>query len=166
MKRRYVMAGMAAVAVVALVSTAIAGSGGSGSGGAVAAKKKKKVKPGPPGPPGPQGPQGIQGLPGTPGTPGTPGGNGTNGATNVVVRTTGLAVAASSTNSATANCNGGEKATGGGFAQATAIAPNQLFVDANRPSPLGTPTGWFVNLQNTNGSTAYSGLVYVICASP
>jgi hypothetical protein len=26
--------------------------------------------------------------------------------------------------------------------------------------------GWFVSLTNTNGSTQYSGLVYVICAAP
>jgi hypothetical protein len=181
MKRRYALTGLGLVAAIALVSTAIAG-GGLGSGekdspAKAAAKKKKKAKPGPPGPQGPAGPTGAAGAtgatgatgpPGTQGvqgTPGTNGTNGTNGATNVTVWTAGLGVSAASTNSATASCNAGEKATGGGFAQATAIDPANLFVDANRPSPLGTPTGWFVNLKNTSAS-AYSGLVYVICAAP
>ena len=84
----------------------------------------------------------------------------------MTTRTTALNVNANTTNSATAGCNVGEKATGGGFAQATAIAPLSLFVDASRPAPFpGTPTGWFVDLQNTSGSS-YVGLVYVICAAP
>lgn len=71
------------------------------------------------------------------------------------------------TNNATASCTGSEKATGGGFAQATSIDPTLLFVDSSRPSPTsGTPTGWFVNLKNTHGTVTYSGLVYVICAAP
>jgi Collagen triple helix repeat (20 copies) len=174
MKRRYALSGLALVTAVALVSTAIAGGvPGAGSGderATTAAKKKKpKAKPGPPGPAGPAGAQGIQGIAGPTGptgATGTTGTNGTNGATNATVRTAGLTVNANSTNNATASCNGGEKATGGGWAQASTIPPNQLFADANRPSPLGTPTGWFVNLQNTSGTTQFTGLVYVVCAAP
>lgn len=169
MKRRYALTGLGLVAAIALVSTAIAGGvPGAGSSGknAAASAKKKKVK-AKPGPPGPQGPQGIQGPPGANGTNGTNGTNGSNGATNVVTRTTGLTVNATLTNEATATCNAGERATGGGYAQATTVPNNQLFFGASRPSPTsGTPTGWFVQLSNTSGTTQFVGLVYVICASP
>jgi hypothetical protein len=85
----------------------------------------------------------------------------------VVTRTAGLVVNASSTNEATASCNGGERATGGGYAQATSIPNTNLFFGASRPSPTsGTPTGWFVQLTNTHASTQFSGLVYAICAAP
>jgi hypothetical protein len=171
MKRRYALTGLGLVAAVALVSTAVAGgvpgSGGGDKQASSAAKKKKKAKPGPPGPQGPQGPQGLPGTPGTNGTPGTPGTNGTNGATNVVIRTAGLAAGTGVTNDATSPCNAGERATGGGYAQATSIPNTQLFFGASRPSPTsGVPTGWFVQVTNTSGTTAFSGLVYAICAAP
>lgn len=169
MKRRYALTGLGLVAAVALVSTAVAGgvpgSGSDGDGAATAAKKKK-AKRGPAGPPGPQGVQGAQGPPGADGADGTNGTNGTNGATSVTTRTAALNVNAGTTNSATASCIGSEKATGGGYAQATAIDPANLFVDASRPAPFpGVPTGWFVNLKNTSGSN-YVGFAYVICAAP
>jgi hypothetical protein len=45
--------------------------------------------------------------------------------------------------------------------------PNtNVFVGANRPAPLGTPTGWFVNLTNTSTTTNGQWLVYAICAAP
>jgi hypothetical protein len=96
---------------------------------------------------------------------GTNGSNGTNGATNVDQHTAALTVNAGQENSATAQCDTGEVATGGGYAQATLIDAANLFVQASRPAPLGTPTGWFVVLKNTSASQ-YTGLVFVICASP
>jgi collagen type I alpha len=176
MKRRYVLIGLGLVAAVALVSTAIAGAGSSSKGSSARVAAKKKLKRGPPGPAGPQGPAGAQGATGpvgatgsqgTTGPTGATGTAGANGATSVVIRTAGLSAAPGVTNSATAPCTGSEKATGGGYAQATTISNTQLFFGANRPSPTsGTPTGWFVEVTNTNGSTTFSGLVYVICAAP
>jgi hypothetical protein len=179
MQRRYVLIGLGLVAVVALVSTAIAASDDSSKGPSAQAAAKKKGKRGPPGPQGPAGPQGPQGPPGAQGPEGpqgdqgiqgiqgNPGAPGANGATSVIIRTAGLSAGPGVTNSATASCTGSEKATGGGYAQATTIPNTQLFFGANRPSPTsGTPTGWFAEVTNTNGSTTFSGLVYVICASP
>lgn len=167
-KGRHLVAGLALVASIALISNAIAGTDGTGKGPQAAAKKKK-AKPGPPGPQGPAGPQGAQGPPGAqglPGTPGTPGTNGTNGATSVTTRTATLNVGASLTADATASCIGAEKATGGGWAQATTITNNQVFQGASRPSPSGgTPTGWFAQITNTSVNPGVF-VVYAICASP
>ncbi len=164
-KGRHLVAGLALLATIALISNAIAGTDGTGKGPQAAAKKKK-AKPGPPGPQGPAGPQGAQGAPGAQGLPGTPGTPGTNGATSVTTRTATLNVGASLTADATALCTGAEKATGGGWAQATTITNNQVFQGASRPSPFpGTPTGWFVQITNTSVSPGVF-VVYAICASP
>ena len=64
-----------------------------------------------------RGAQGAQGLQGNQGIPGAPGQTGANGATNVVVRWTRSTpgVPAGSIESAIANCEVGERATGGGW---------------------------------------------------
>jgi hypothetical protein len=103
--------------------------------------------------------QGRSGLAGGPGSPGRDGANGLNGspgaagapgATNVVVRTPGAG-------SATANCNAGEVAVGGGGD----AAGGQLTL--SRPNPAsGSPTGWTVN----NTGTMFIPQAYVVCAAP
>ena len=105
-------------------------------------------------------PRGEKGDKGDKGDAGAP------GATNVVVRTASTTSNGSAT--ATANCNAGERAVGGGFdiggwgANVTAFR--------SRPSPPaagGTPTGWTATSFNQTNIGANIGVVaYVICASP
>jgi hypothetical protein len=170
MKRRYALTGLGAVAALALVTTAIAGGGlGSGDGPSGKAAAKKKAKPGPPGPAGPQGAQGPQGPQGPAGANGTNGTNGTNGATNVTTRSTPLTVNAQTQNSATAQCNPGERATGGGWSQAMGDAANTLILRNGEPTPNtvpGTPTGWTVQLFNNDATDPQTYTVWVICAAP
>lgn len=72
-----------------------------------------------------------------------------------------LGVGASAT--ATANCDAGHKAVGGGFANAVGFGR----VDASRPElTSGVPTGWTVAVNNNSGVAGVQYLVYVVCASP
>jgi hypothetical protein len=103
---------------------------------------------------------------------------GTNGATKVVVRTTTAAVAAGpdQLGEAQANCNAGERATGGG----EFISPSQGGpVETIRISAPGVqssafpgpavggdvPDSWYVEVLN-NSASAQSLTTYVVCASP
>jgi hypothetical protein len=176
MQRRYVLIGLGLVAVVALVSTAIAASDDSSKGPSAQAAAKKKGKRGPPGPQGPAGPQGPQGPPGAQGPEGpqgdqgiqgiqgNPGTPGANGATSVVQRTAVIGPLNNGVSGdAVATCVGSEKATGGGFANASGTAR----IDGSRPElTSGVPTGWHVFIHNNSGANGVQFFVYVICASP
>lgn len=113
---------------------------------------------GPKGPQGPEGPQGEEGLQGE---------QGLSGATNVTVRTgADVTVDANDTNAATADCQAGERATGGGW---EVVGGNLAIIDyANRPMqvPGETPVSWLVELYNPSGSNSSTARPYVICASP
>jgi hypothetical protein len=85
----------------------------------------------------------------------------------VTVRSIGLAVNAQTSNTATAPCNAGEKATGGGWSQGTGDALNTVILKNGEPSPsTGTPTGWTVQLFNNDATDQQTYTVWVICAAP
>lgn len=105
-------------------------------------------------------------LPVSIGAVGPKGDKGDSGATKAVVRfsesdpSTGLA-------QATAKCNAGERATGGGF---TTGNPTVVIYDSFPGEGFGTKAGssetaWTVRAKNTTG-TSYSVWAYVLCASP
>ena len=109
---------------------------------------------------------------------GQPGVAGADGATNVVVRA-GLSIQASNGASAvaTAECDAGERATGGGarvFADAALTTETDNGeVTLSHPTPASegqTPTGWRARLANrtlvTDPPFAVYGQAYVICAAP
>jgi hypothetical protein len=123
---------------------------------------------------------------GVAGPAGAAGAAGPAGATRVTVRTAQLAINQTSctqlfpggpysciaNGTATASCEPGERATGGGYskpAESTVALPS---VQESAPSPTsGTPTGWTVTVTGT--TTAASGSpppaemsVRVICAAP
>lgn len=113
-------------------------------------------------PRGPQGEQGIQGLQGVQGE------RGPSGATNVVVRS---ASNASGSATATATCNTGEKAVGGGYE----LGSGMRTISSQPTSSTGTaqngqtPIGWTViGVVDSNGAIPPAGFVVarVVCASP
>jgi hypothetical protein len=113
---------------------------------------------------GPSGPQGIAGAEGKQGKEGIAG---KNGATNVVVRFVEGNVNNGGVIEQTANCNAGERATGGG-AQLWNGGDAGSVVIASSPVPNGqgeTPTGWHVVWENKSGGTQTIH-TYAICASP
>jgi Collagen triple helix repeat (20 copies) len=127
---------------------------------------------GPQGPQGPQGPRGPEGPPGARGAEGATGARGAEGpvgprgpqgpagATNVTVRLGTLA-----SGSATATCNPGEVAVGGG---GTSFDPLLAFLRSSAPTPPadgGTPTGWAVAEARQDGTAAVVQ-AYVVCAAP
>jgi hypothetical protein len=130
---------------------------------------------GPQGAAGPAGPTGPQGLAGTPGKEGqsgkegAPGKDGTNGATSVVVRYAEVTTSNGANGQTQANCNAGERATGGGVEMDSGNSKDVwYFTPGGRPVPNtqgATPTGWFADWFNESGSTD-TFRVYVICASP
>ena len=107
---------------------------------------------GPAGPTGPAGPPGVKGATGM---------TGARGPVNVVMRIgTATAVAANASATASADCNAGEMATGGGF-----FTQADVQVTASRPVPLtagAQATGWQATVKNTTGSTAFVG-AYAMC---
>jgi hypothetical protein len=126
-----------------------------------------------------QGPSGLAGLAGAvgkAGPPGTNGANGTNGATKVVVRTGSTSIGVGQLGDAQANCNPGERATGGGeFVSPNSGSPDETirfsapslqssqFV---QPASAGdVPDAWAVEVLN-NASASRQLSVYVVCASP
>ena len=111
-----------------------------------------------------RGPRGLRGPRGA---------TGAAGATNVVTRTGTPAPVSAGGNFAivTANCNAGERATGGGLRvnefHGLPITGGEGFMNESHPLPDGagtTPTGW--ESQYTSGATAVNVTPYVICASP
>lgn len=125
----------------------------------------------------PAGPRGSTGPAGPPGRAGAPGEPGQPGATNVVARRgPALPVASGESEVHNAQCNPGERATGGGaaFFGGTAAA-NELFVDRSHPATNGIATangaianGWqAAGRVSGNAPTDESNLtVWVICAAP
>jgi hypothetical protein len=96
------------------------------------------------------------------------------GATNVVMRQGAtVSVGAGAFNSATAACQSGERATGGGVyneSNVSIIAVSSSYPTPNPGSPPPTgdgkvPTGWRVWVKN-NGAGPYDVNAYVICAAP
>jgi hypothetical protein len=125
---------------------------------------------------GAQGAAGLAGLAGAPGKDGSPGTNGTDGAKNVVVRTGSASIGAGTLGDAQANCNSGERATGGGeFVSVNSgsidetirfSAPSLQSADFVQPAgPGDVPDAWAVEVAN-NAGTARTLNVYVVCASP
>jgi hypothetical protein len=104
------------------------------------------------GPTGPAGPTGLQGNTGM---------TGARGPVNVVMRFgTATAVASNASATASANCNAGEMATGGGF-----FSQVDVQVTTSRPSPLtdgAQATGWQATVKNTTASSAFVG-AYAMC---
>jgi hypothetical protein len=101
-------------------------------------------------------PQGAKGDKGDTGAQGTAG---KNGATSVVIRGTYFVSSAG----ATASCNSGERATGGG------VTGDKTIYVATKSEPVpnsGTPTGWSGRLYSLESGVVPTGTVYVICASP
>ncbi len=112
---------------------------------------------------------GKEGPPGKEGAQGVAGTNGTNGATNVVVRFAETTTSNSSDGSAQANCNAGERATGGGVEMTNGNSKDVWYFEpggAPVPNTQGaTPTGWASTWFNESGGTD-KFRVYAICASP
>jgi len=74
-------------------------------------------------------------------------------------------------NDGTAPCNGGERATGGGYAQPSDGV--SVTISESKPSPTsGTPTGWTVATFSTSTSSTSSTHadtvvpIYAVCAAP
>jgi hypothetical protein len=93
---------------------------------------------------------------------------GANGATSVVKR-----VAEGSWDayysSATAYCNSGEVATGGGADWDNNTTSGWPLVSYSVPYPYNTttpPTGWQVEIDNVGGFGGVQAIAWVICASP
>ena len=111
----------------------------------------------PAGPPGEQGSQGPQGL------------QGTAGATNVTVRfaESSPGTTANSVESATANCQAGERATGGGVESFNhnSFGDLRVAVRQHKP-PSGTPTSWHVKTWWTVSYASAFIRAYVVCAAP
>ncbi len=121
-------------------------------------------KPGATGASGAPGPQGVAGNEGKQGNNGLPG---KNGATSVVVRVAEGTAATGHQSEATADCNAGERATGGGSELYSGVYLGTYFV-ASQPVPGGageTPTGWRVSWYNESGTPDIVH-AYVVCASP
>ena len=109
---------------------------------------------------------GANGATGLQGAPGANGANGANGATNVVVRQGTLSsVANGASGIVTAQCNAGERATGGGNS-VSGLGGWQVIESFPTPGTAGsTPTGWRVDATNNTGS-ATNLVAIVVCASP
>jgi hypothetical protein len=93
------------------------------------------------------------------------------GATIVVIRdTSGASTAPGQTGTATADCQGEERAVGGGGGFAGAANPGDRLAEsrpsAGKDSGGGTPTRWTISIGNGDAAAARTPTAYVICASP
>src|SRR4051794_34594950 len=104
------------------------------------------------------------------GAKGDTGQNGTDAAANVVVRRTATSVLNNNLGTARADCQAGEKATGGGGIMNNASAPGYV---SSYPSLAGTagsaqqgmtPTAWTTSIVNNTGSTNLLN-AFVVCVS-
>jgi hypothetical protein len=112
---------------------------------------------GPPGPAGPTGPQGPAGATGPAGPAGP---------ANVVVRFVDEMTPDGSNDSATALCEAGEKATGGGVSLISGDSAHTFYFEPGGVPNVnsGTPTGWQASWFQNSGSNE-TIRVYVVCAS-
>ncbi len=108
--------------------------------------KRSQLPAGPRGAQGPQGPQGAQGPQGPAGQARVPA---------ITVRT-----GAETTRDASADCNTGEAAVGGG-----ATSSDGFIYDTSPNVASGTPTGWVASAEQSDGSDA-SVQAWVVCAAP
>jgi hypothetical protein len=114
---------------------------------------------GPQGPTGPRGPEGLHGVEGPRGPVGPRGPEGPAGATNVTAR-----VGPQGSGQAFAECNPGEVAVGGGGLTSDVAL---TFLSLSEPVPFsGTPTGWQVAAQRTDGINSEGIRAVVVCAAP
>ena len=112
----------------------------------------------------PAGPQGPKGDKGDTGPKGEPGPAGPNGATKVVVRySEAKGVQPGASGHATAGCEAGERATGGG-----AWANGKVFVTQSYPAASAsageTPTAWGIDAYNSDAGVKVFR-AYVVCAA-
>ncbi len=140
--------------------------------------RRGQLPAGPQGPQGPQGPRGPEGPPGARGAEGPPGARGAEGATGArgaegPVGPRGPQGPAGATNvtvhtgptqasgfEASAECNPGEVAVGGGGSIDDAVP---AFLTDSTPNG---PTGWLVFAQRADGSAAQNITASVVCAAP
>src|SRR5262249_34255577 len=146
--------------------------GAPGAPGA-AGQAGPKGDPGPAGAKGDAGPAGAKGDPGPKGDKGDPGPKGdkgdpgpSGGAANATLRFLDTTTPNNSNGSATATCDAGETATGGGVQLRQGNSRNTYYFEPGGvPSPgTGTPTGWTANwFQDQGGPETIR--VYVVCVS-
>jgi hypothetical protein len=108
---------------------------------------------------GPRGPAGPQGKTGPQGPAGTFG--------SVTVRDVPGSVTPDTQIALEAICPSGDVAISGGasFGPGNGTGLGNVWIESSRPDPVsGTPTGWFVIINNTTSQTA-SDDDYVVCAS-
>jgi hypothetical protein len=115
------------------------------------------------------GPAGAAGAKGDRGDTGATGADGAAGATTVRVRYVDIVTNNNTNGGGQANCNPGERATGGGVAMISGNAANIVYFQPGGaptpPSQGATPTGWTSSWYNTSGQTD-TFRVYAICAAP
>lgn len=113
--------------------------------------------------PGLNGTSGTNGINGINGTNGSDGKNGANGATQVTVRTAvGTVANPMEQSTALAECNTGERVTGGGASVGTS---NGSLYELDDSGPDGG--GWLARARNTgNAGETATVTAFVICASP
>lgn len=103
----------------------------------------------------PQGPKGDPGAQGPKGDKGDP------GIAQVTVRTSSFpSIPANGVKAAVAHCQPGEVALGGGASTVTGV----VMEASNHDGPYEAPTGWWVNLRNTNPSPVIGPFVEAVCA--
>jgi hypothetical protein len=151
------------VAAVGLLDVAVKPTCPSGTNQVTWNKQGQPGPAGPQGPPGSAGPAGPQGLQGEIGPQGPQGETGPQGAqgqqgqagpTNLVVRQ------GEDGFSSAADCDAGERATGGGGRVLS--GPGALRVSIPNPvSPGATPTGWYVEAETLLATVR----AWVVCAS-
>ena len=116
---------------------------------------------------------GAKGAPGAQGEKGDTGAAGAAGATSVLVRTaTASGIGPSTSGTATAVCNAGERAVGGGSAFNLSHLGDQIM--SSRPTDAvgsilsagQTPTAWLAKMENSSAGGTKTLTVWVICASP
>ncbi len=112
----------------------------------------------------------IELLPGPRGPQGAPGPQGDPGATTVVVRSADSdpGTLAGTSETATAHCNPGEVAVGGGATPLNILNSNMTYIKSN-PSPFADgaePTAWTATLATDTADGNGFIETYAVCASP
>jgi hypothetical protein len=116
----------------------------------------------------PAGPQGPVGAKGEMGDRGDKGDKGDAGATSVTMKSAvGTPAAPGVTSTATATCDSGHKAVGGGFtwgASGTGFLTLPVFSLPQLSG--GIPAGWAARVQNIGSGGTVQAIVFVLCAAP